>query len=68
MASQSRIATNRIPITPELHEELREFRDGLKVSFNEAIELMLRELKQEDDAYTAGKKLRQKVMKQQKVS
>lgn len=67
MASQSRIATNRIPITPELHEELREFRDGLKLSFSEAIAVLLAEAKQGDDAYTAGKRLRKKLASKERA-
>lgn len=66
MTSQSRQATNRLPVTPELHDELSEFKAGLKLSFNDALAVMLQEVKQGDDAYTAGKKLRQKLARQQK--
>lgn len=55
-------ATNRIPVTPSIHERLKEFRSGLNVSFDEAIELLLHLARREDEGdFEAGKRLRERL-------
>lgn len=63
MASESVEASSRVPVTPAVHQELKEFRNGLGSSFDEAIALLLRIVTAGEDAYTAGKKLREGSLK-----
>lgn len=59
MAPDSELATSRVPVTPTVHERLKEFRNGLNDSFSEAIALLLDMAKQQgEDDYAAGKRLR----------
>lgn len=55
-------ATSRIAVTPATHEQLKEFRNGLNSSFDDAILLMLKLLIDDgEDPYLAGRRLREKL-------
>lgn len=55
-------STSRIPLKPSTHDEIREFRNGLKAeSYDEAILLLLYLVKGDEDTYLAGKNLREKL-------
>lgn len=62
MSANEQIASSRVPVTPDTHEALREFRSGLNVSFDEAITLLLQlsRLPGEDN-FAAGKRLREQL-------
>lgn len=58
MPVESEAASSRVPVTPATHQQLKEFRNGLDASFDEAIALLLRLAAQGEDVYTAGRRLR----------
>lgn len=54
-----RATNNRIPVTPDVHERLREFKNGLNVDYDAAIALLLGFVVQAgEDEHAAGKRLR----------
>jgi hypothetical protein len=57
-STDNTIASSRVPVTPSTHEELKEFRNGLDASFDEAILFLLHLAKGNDDTYLAGKQMR----------
>lgn len=59
MSESVELATSRVPVTPTVHNRLREFRNGLNVSYSEAIALLLDlVLTEQEDDYMAGRRLR----------
>lgn len=62
MPDESEKTTNRIPVTPTAHDELRDFRSGLNGSFSDAILLLLRLARREgEDNFTAGRRFREEL-------
>lgn len=62
MPKQTQTATNRIAVTPHTHECLKDFKNGLDVSFDEAIMLLLKlTTNADEDFYTAGRRLRKEI-------
>jgi hypothetical protein len=57
--ADNNIANDRVPVTRATHEELKEFRNGLDATFDEAILFLVHLAKgKEEDTYVAAKKLR----------
>ncbi len=68
MADSSTGASSRLPLTPKSHERMKEFRNGLGGSFDEAIEVLLDSaLKSGEDEYSAGKRLKSRLEKLKKA-
>ena len=61
MPLEKRFTTDRIPCTPKTKQRLREFAGGLSMTYDEAIEFMLTEFVEGDEAeMLAGFRLREK--------
>lgn len=59
MNKQSRQVTSRVPVTPQTLDELKEFRNGLGGSYDDAIKMLLMLARgNETDLYIAGRNMR----------
>lgn len=57
--NKGRRMTERVPVTPETHERLKEFVVGLKGTFDDAINYTLDKLIDAEHPLEAGKKIRE---------
>lgn len=62
MKQRGRVAANRIPISGETHEMLRDFKNGIggDASFDDAMRILLTCIVRDgEDPFAAGKRLRE---------